>query len=202
MFATACACGDIARVRELLALTGNSRIDVHAVGESAFRLACVEGHVAVVRELLALSGDRRIDVHAHGEYAFQDACVNGHVAVVRELLALTGNRHIDVHADDEYAFREACDEGKLAVVRELLALDSRAVSYTAQKQALAVCSRATVPWTETSAAWAACPARSHMHTLCPSLRSEIQDRAKALQWGVRRSVILARRRARVAMGFG
>ncbi len=56
--------GHVDVVRELLALTGDRRVDVHVDDEGGFRGACLRGHLGVVRELLALTGDRRVDVHA------------------------------------------------------------------------------------------------------------------------------------------
>ena len=41
-------------VRELLALEGDRRIDVHVMAEAAFRFACEAGHLFVARELLSL----------------------------------------------------------------------------------------------------------------------------------------------------
>jgi len=46
--------------RELLALTGDLRVDVHAREEQAFQWACQRCRIDVVCELLALSGDRII----------------------------------------------------------------------------------------------------------------------------------------------
>ena len=81
-------------MRELLALDGGLRIDVHmhAKEQEGFRLACHQGHLAVVSELLALDGNRRIDVHAEEEEGFRLACRHGQLGVVRELLALKGDR--------------------------------------------------------------------------------------------------------------
>jgi len=121
-FSKACEQGHLAVVRELLGLSGDRRVDVHAGEEAAFRGACGNGHVGVVRELLGLSGDRRVDVHAEGQGAFRGACWNGHVGVVRELLGLSGDRRVDVHAGEEDAFLWACRYGHLGVVRELLGL--------------------------------------------------------------------------------
>jgi len=118
----ACKQGNLMTVRELLALSGDRRVNLLAGEEAAFCGACGNGHLAVVRELLSLSGDRRVNVHAGGEDAFYQACCKGQLGVVRELLALTGNRRVDVHAGGEEAFRQTCRCGHLAVVRELLGL--------------------------------------------------------------------------------
>ena len=88
-------------VRELLSLSGDRRVDVHAVEEKVFRGACRFGHAGLVMpvwssgssaELLGLGGDCHVDVHARGEAALRGACENGRLAMVRELLALTGDR--------------------------------------------------------------------------------------------------------------
>ncbi len=63
-FRAACEHGHVGVVRELLALTGDRRVDVHAEDEDAFRAACYGGHVDVVRELLALMGGGRGGVRA------------------------------------------------------------------------------------------------------------------------------------------
>ncbi len=118
----ACVCGSLGVVRELLALTGDRTVDVHAENEWAFAAACAMGHIAVVRELLALAGERTVDVHACAEQAFSSACEGGHIAVVRELLALTGDRAINVHAGGGRGFHTACSKGHVAVVRALLSL--------------------------------------------------------------------------------
>jgi len=91
-FVGACKTGDEVMVREMLALTGDRRVDVHAEEEDAFRWACWKGHVNVIHELLALTGDRTVDVHAKKEEAFREACQDGNLGVVRELLSLTGDR--------------------------------------------------------------------------------------------------------------
>ena len=59
-FARACRDGKLAMMRELLALTGHRRVDVHAKEDWAFRMACANGQMRVVLELLGLSGDRLI----------------------------------------------------------------------------------------------------------------------------------------------
>ncbi len=94
----ACVCGEGCVVRELLALTGDRAVDVHAGGEGGFHAVCRGGHVDVVRKLLALTGDRAVDVHAKDEAGFREACVCRKACVVRELLALTGDRAVDLHA--------------------------------------------------------------------------------------------------------
>jgi len=93
-FVAACEEGSLPLVRELLTLSGERFVDVHAGVEFALDWACWRGHVNMVRELLALSGDRRVDVQAGNECGVGWACEGGHLDVVRELLALTGDRLI------------------------------------------------------------------------------------------------------------
>ena len=133
-FLAACEAGDVSKVRELLLLSGESMVNVHAGDlngpEAGFRLACANGHIDVVRELLALTGNREVDVHAGPEgipeHGFQAACEHGRMDVVRELLALSGHREVDVHAAfmgiPEHGFQAACENGHLDVVQDLLAL--------------------------------------------------------------------------------
>jgi hypothetical protein len=121
-FQQACKEGKLDLVRELLALSGDREVDVHAMDERALFNACSSGHVDVVRELLALSGHREVDVHARNDSAFISACSNGHLNVVRELLAMSGNQKVNVHARSERAFLIACFRNAVDVVRELLAL--------------------------------------------------------------------------------
>lgn len=54
--AVCCREGQLGVLVELLALTGNRAVGVHAKEAAAFRGACVAGHTVVVRELLALEG--------------------------------------------------------------------------------------------------------------------------------------------------
>ncbi len=120
VFRAACACGNVELLRDLLALTGNRTVDVHAGDEEGFHEACAGGHLGVVRELLALTGDRAIDVHAENEGGFRWACLRGNLNVVCELLALTGDRTVDVHAGDDESFWDACSAGQWGVVLKLL----------------------------------------------------------------------------------
>ena len=121
-FLAACRTYRLAKLRELLALSGNDAVDVHAQDEEAFRSACIAGHLGVVRELLALTGDRQVDVHTMGGAAFQGACKAGHIDIVRKLLELTGDRTVDVNAGDNEAFWSACEGGHTDVMRKLLTL--------------------------------------------------------------------------------
>jgi len=89
-------------VRELLALTGDRRVDVHAQEEHAFHGACEKGHLGVVRELLAPTGDRTVSVHAQKKDAFCLACQEGQLDVVRKLLGLTGNRAVPAGTRAQY----------------------------------------------------------------------------------------------------
>ena len=101
-------------MRELLALTGNRRLNMCAVEKkAAIRAACEHDHLDVVRHLLGLTGDRTVDVHTWGEVAFRTACSGGHLDVVRELLGLTGACTVNVHALQENAFQLACQNGHL-----------------------------------------------------------------------------------------
>ncbi|CAE7539547.1 unnamed protein product [Symbiodinium sp. KB8] len=115
-FRLACYNGHIDVVCELLALTGDRAVDVHAGFDgrpgAGFWIACANGHIEVVHELLTLSEHREVDVHVDGEDGFRVACEHGHVDVVRELLALTGSRRIPTEA------REAAR--KFAELEELI----------------------------------------------------------------------------------
>lgn len=121
-FCKACRTGNVDKVRELLSLGGNHRIDVHAHDDWAFGLACQEGHLAVIRELLALEGDRRIDVHAADDRAFGVAVQEGRTYVVQLLLALEGDRQVSANAELEWPFRYACQSGYVGVALALLEL--------------------------------------------------------------------------------
>ena len=121
-FVEVCRHGSVEDVCALLALTGEDRVDVHAMDEFAWRFACTHGHMDLVELLLDLTGDRRIDVHAGGEEAWRWACKNGHMDVVELLLDLTGDRRINVHTTNEYAWRWACTNGHTEVVKLLLGL--------------------------------------------------------------------------------
>ena len=114
---SACEYGHVDVVQELLALSGDRRINVHAAAEQAFRSACKNGRLHVVRELLALELDRRIGVHVWDEVAFREACGGGHLDVARELLASDGDRRINVHAGSPDAFKWPCKCGHLAIVQ-------------------------------------------------------------------------------------
>ena len=63
-------------MRELLALTGDREVDVHAGGKFHIPFAFMEGYMDVMRELLSLTGRRAIPLQARleaGEVAVQAA---------------------------------------------------------------------------------------------------------------------------------
>ena len=93
-FIAACKKGNVPRVRELLALRGDTAVNVHAGDgdgpEAGFRLACVHGHVDVASELMGLDGNRAVDVRPSSSWGeVQGAEVlfaGGNFDMVRALL--------------------------------------------------------------------------------------------------------------------
>ncbi len=115
--------GQLAPLRQLLALQGTRAVDVHADRAAALTIACTNGHVGVVRELLALQGSRKLDVHAWGaNFALEYAIQAGHLSVVREFLALQGDRAVfEQHSGrGVQTVATAIAWGRVRIARQLL----------------------------------------------------------------------------------
>ncbi len=120
-FLTACRTGDAAAVRQLLALEGAARVNVHVNGDRCVELAAENGHADVLAQLLALRGDRLLNVHARDEGALVAAASEGHTATLQLLLDLEGDRAPELSVDDSYPLRIACEFGHAGVVSAILA---------------------------------------------------------------------------------
>ena len=117
-FVVACKAGNVSKVRQLLAQSGDAAVDVHAGDgngpEAGFRLACEHGHVDVVSELLGLEDDRAVDVWSGSSWDesrdMEMLYTGSNVSAVRGLLSA---RH---------SVSEAAEE-----TRELVAVSGKAV---------------------------------------------------------------------------
>ncbi len=123
--AAICALGDVAHLRQLLALAERHAVQLPFsadAGERAFIQACRDGRVEIVEELLAISGAGEINANAAGDAAFKYACEHGHMDIVKLLLALKGDRAVDVHVNFGLPLRLAISRQHESLVRLLLDL--------------------------------------------------------------------------------
>jgi len=97
-FCTACLKGDLTRVQELLALTGDKRVNVHYNNDRAFLESCRIGHGPIVKCLLGLTDDREIDIEYHRNSICSTAIKLGHTEIVIHSLQLDDDdRAIDTN---------------------------------------------------------------------------------------------------------